>query len=71
MYRLTKVHEQKVEMEKLMQDMLLKAMHNNVAPRRTGDIPLTDKTPHSYEKQYDSLFFFFSYYESLLILRNP
>jgi len=53
--------------------MKLKAIHNSIAPRRAGGIPLTDNTLQTYEKHYDSLFFFFSQikdYESLLMLRK-
>ena len=62
------------------------AQHNDIAgttitkfrkklyrSRRTGGIPLTDNTLTSYEKHYDSLYFFFSHiqdFDSLLMLRR-
>jgi len=75
LYRLLPAHEEKVEEEikKLLDSMKLKALHNNLSPRRTGGIPLTDNTLSSYEKHFDSLYFFFSHiqdYESLLMLRK-
>jgi hypothetical protein len=72
---LTNEHNQKVEMrvQTLLQAMKLKALHNNLAPTRTGGIPLTDNTLTSYEKHYDSLYVFFGHikdFESLLMLRR-
>lgn len=75
LYRLLPAHEAKVEVEiaKVLNSMKLKAIHNNLSPRRTGGIPLTDNTLTSYEKHYDSLYFFFSHiqdFDSLLMLRR-
>ncbi len=72
-YRLVPEHAEKVEFEvqNVMNNMQLKALHNNMAPLRTGSIPLIDNTLQSYEKHYDSLFFFFAQiqdYESLIML---
>ncbi len=55
LYRLLPAHEEKVEEEikKLLDSMKLKALHNNLSPRRTGGIPLTDNTLSSYEKHFD------------------
>jgi len=56
-----------------MVTMKIKATNNNLAPRRTGGIPLTNNTILSYEKHYESLYFFFAQiqdYESLLMLRR-
>jgi hypothetical protein len=54
------IHERKVELEvqKTMDAMKLKAIHNNIAPRRTGGIPLTKNTLHSYEKHVIACPFF-------------
>jgi retron-type reverse transcriptase len=59
-YKLTEEHKAKVEVEvkKTLEAMKLKAAHNSIAPRRTGGIPLTSNTLHSYEKHFDSLYFF-------------
>ena len=56
-YRLVPEHADKVEFEvqNVMNDMQLKALHNNMTPLRTGGIPLTDNTLQSYDKHYDSL----------------
>jgi hypothetical protein len=75
MHRLTDEHEEKVEaaVKKVLEGMRLKALHNNLAPKRTGGIPLTDNTLSSYKKHYKSLYFFFSPiqdFESLLMLRR-
>jgi hypothetical protein len=62
-----------MEVQKVLQSMKLRALHNNLAPTRTGGTPLTDNTLSSYEKHYDSLYFFFSHindFESLLMLRR-
>jgi hypothetical protein len=74
-YRLVPEHAEKVEFEvqNVMNDMQLKALHNNMTSLRTGGIPLTDSTLQSYEKHYDSLCFFFAHiqdYESLIMLRK-
>jgi hypothetical protein len=74
-YKLLPQHAEKVEHEvqNVMKEMQLKALHNNVPPLRTGGILLTDNTLSSYEKHYDSLFFFFAdiqEYESLIMLRR-
>jgi hypothetical protein len=60
-YRLVSEQAEKVEFEvqNVMKDMQLKVLHNNIAPLRTGGIPLTDNTLQSHEKCYDSLFSFF------------
>jgi hypothetical protein len=76
-FQLTNEHNQKVEMEvqKVLHAMKLKALHNNLAPTRTGGIPLADNKLSRYEKHFDSLYFFFSHvydFESLLMLvREP
>jgi hypothetical protein len=74
-YHLIQEHEEKVESEihTLMESMKIKAINNNLTPRRTGGIPLTENTLASYDKHYDSLYFFFAHiqnYESLLMLRR-
>jgi len=74
-HRLTDEQEEKVEAaaQKVLEGMRLKALHNNLAPKRTGGIPLTDNTLSSYEKHYKSLYFFFShiqYFQSLFMLRR-
>jgi hypothetical protein len=61
------------EIHKLMESMKIKAINNNLTRRRTGGIPLTENTLASYDKHYDSLYFFFAHiqnYESLLMLRR-
>jgi hypothetical protein len=75
LYKLLPGHDEKVEMEvrKVMDFTKLKVLHNNLAPQRMGGILLTDKTLSSYEKHYNSLYFFFSHiqnYESHLMLRR-
>jgi hypothetical protein len=73
-YRLVPEQAEKVEFEvqNVMNGMQLKALHNNMAPLRTGSIPLTDNTLQSYEKHYGSLFFFAQIqdYESLIMLQR-
>jgi hypothetical protein len=74
-YHLTEEHEALVEakLKELMVTMKIKATNNNLTPRRTGGIPLTNNTILSYEKHYESLYFFFLQiqdYESLLMLRR-
>jgi hypothetical protein len=71
----TEEHEALVEakLKELMVTMKIKATNNNLTPRRTGGIPLTNNTILSYEKHYESLYFFFLQiqdYESLLMLRR-
>jgi hypothetical protein len=73
--KLTEEDSAKLELQikKTLKNMKLKESHNNIATRRTGGIPLKDNTLQRYEKNYDSLFFFFSriqVYESLLMLRK-
>ncbi len=61
------------KLKECMVTMKIKATNNSLTPRRTGGIPLTNNTILSYEKHYESLYFFFAQiqdYESLLMLRR-
>jgi hypothetical protein len=39
-----------MEVKKVLKGMKLKVIHNNLAPTRTGGIPLTDNTLASYDQ---------------------